>query len=417
MGRLLVILIFILGHIPCGWCAAYQIGLNGDRPPITAIAIASINHQGIVFSPAVGQADFKRYHWKEFSVEGLLVLKRVMHDERAFQQRPAADRAQFDEYVDLRLAKLAPPPPVPAPAPVPAPQPKPKPPPVKIAPAPQPVSVVAAPPGNVAVQPKPPDPPVPKKKPEPKPEPEPETVSAFQLIQPPGVAPGTDHRPPASGLSLSAVFSPAGVFLLLVVMGFSVYAGNEIARFRNRPKSLVCAVSALFPVIGPTIFLLLPNPGAKHAEAMAEAHDPLALKPTHPPTTETEAPAPKPIQYEDDPDSPYLNLPDDDEETHLETVSAPPAAPSVQVLELYRAPEYQFDFSFFDQYFQRFVTNPPSDGQTLVLRTRDLEYPVHHITRLDASALNVIYPSGDDWLEEAIAYEQLEEVEVRGPVS
>jgi hypothetical protein len=410
MRRLLVIFIFILGHIPCGWCAAYQIGLNGDRPPITAIAIASINHQGIVFSPAVGQADFKRYQWEEFSLEGLLVLKRVMKDERAYQQRPVAARSQFDQYVDLRLVKLAP-----APKPVPAPQPKPKPPPVKITPAPQPVPVVAAPPGNAAAQPNPPDPPAPKKPPEPTPEPEP--VSAFQLIQPPGVTPGIDHRPPASGLSLSAIFSPASVFLLLVVMGFSVYAGNEIASFRNRPRSLVCAVSALFPVIGPTIFLILPNPAAKHAETMSEAHDPLALKPTQPPTTGTEAPEPQQIEYEEDLDSPYLNLPDEDEETHLETASAPSATPGIEVLELYRSPEYHFDFSFFDQYFQRFVTNPPDDGQTLVLRTRDLEYPVHHITLLEPAALNIIYPSGDDWLEEAIAYEQLEEVEVRGPAA
>ena len=410
MRGLLVIFIFILGHIPCGWGASYQIGLNGDRPPITAIAIASINHQGIVFSPAVGQADYKRYQWEEFSLEGLLVLKRVMKDERAYQQRPVADRAQFNKYVDLGLVKLAPPP-----KPAPAPQPKPNPPPVKIAPAPQPVPVVAAPPGNAAAQPNSPDPPAPKKNPEPTPEPEP--VSAFQLIQPPGVTPGTDHRPPASGLSFSAIFSPAGVFLLLVVMGFSVYAGNEIASFRNRPRSLVCAVSALFPVIGPTIFLILPDPAAKRADAMAEAHDPLALKPTQPPTTETEAPAAKPIQYEDDPDSPYLNLPDNDEETHLETESAPPPAPSIEVLELYRSPEHHFDFNFFNQYFQRFVTTPSSDGQSLVLRTRDLEYPVHHITLLDASALNVIYPSGNDWLEEAIAYEQLEEVEVRGPAA
>ena len=110
MGRLLVILIFILGHIPCGWGAAYEIGLTGDRPPITAIAIASINHRGIVFSPTVGQADYKRYQWEEFSLEGLLVLKRVMKHERAYQQRPAADRAQFNQYVDLCLVKLAPPP-------------------------------------------------------------------------------------------------------------------------------------------------------------------------------------------------------------------------------------------------------------------------------------------------------------------
>ena len=83
-------------------------------------------------------------------------------------------------------------------------------------------------------------------------------------------------------------------------------------------------------------------------------------------------------------------------------------------MELYRTPEYQFDFKFFNQYFQRFINSQPNDGQVLILRTRDLEYPVHYITELSPDALNIIYPSGNEWHEDKIAYESLEEVEVTG---
>jgi hypothetical protein len=39
----------------------------------------------------------------------------------------------------------------------------------------------------------------------------------------------------------------------------NLYAAYEIARFRWRPVPLVCGVSAVLPVIGPTIFLALPR--------------------------------------------------------------------------------------------------------------------------------------------------------------
>ena len=38
-------------------------------------------------------------------------------------------------------------------------------------------------------------------------------------------------------------------------------------------------------------------------------------------------------------------------------------------------------------------------------------------TLLEPGALTIIYPSGNEWAEEAIAYDQLEEVEVRGPAA
>ena len=407
----MILFIVLAGCAPSGWCA-FKIGLNEGRSPITAVGVASINSQGIVFSPVPGQAGLIRYKWTEFSAEGLMELQQMLPRVRVFQQKSGIDKVEYLQLISDELRKIAPQKPA-VPIPIPA---QPKPPPVKIV---QAAPTIAAP---VAPAPKPKNPAaavpptLPQKKPEPKPETEVETAPAFQLIQPAGTSPGAVHRPPESGWSFAAMFSPAGVFLVLVIMGFSVYAGNEIARFRNRPKNLVCAVSAIFPIIGPTVFLLLPDPAAKYADEMAEASDPFLINPPgNPSSVETVAPAQIPkVKYEEDLDSPYLNLNQSDEETHLETETVPTPTSKPEVIELYRAPEYQFNFEFFNQYFQRFINKESNDGQALILRTHDLEYPVHYITELSPDALNIIYPSGDEWHEDKIAYESLEEVEVIG---
>ena len=405
MRRLLILFIVLAGCAPSGWCA-FKIGLNEGRSPITAVGVASINRQGIVFSPVPGQAGFIRYKWTEFSAEGLMELQQMLPRERAFQQKSGIDKVEYLQLISDELRKIAPQKPA---VPIPV---QPKPPPVRIVQAAPPIAAPVAP----APEPKNPAAAAPPTLPQNMPETEVETAPAFQLIQPAGTSPGAVHRPPESGWSFDAIFSPAGVFLVLVIMGFSVYAGNEIARFRNRPKNLVCAVSAIFPIIGPAAFLLLPDPAAKYADKMAEASDPFLINPPgNPSTVETEAPTQAPgVKYEDDPDSPYHDHTHVDEETHMETEPVAESATKPEVMELYRAPEYQFDYEFFNQYFQRFVNLQPNDGQALILRTHDLEYPVHYITELSPDALNIIYPSGDEWLEDTIAYGRLEEVEVTG---
>jgi len=91
-----------------------------------------------------------------------------------------------------------------------------------------------------------------------------------------------------------------------------------------------------------------------------------------------------------------------------------PDNPAANITKLYQAPEYQFDYEFFSRFFRRFINTQPDDGQTLILRTHGLEYPVHYITELAPATLNIIYPSGDDWSEATIEYGNLEEVEVAG---
>jgi len=398
---------------------AFKVELKDGRPSIAAVGVASINHQGIVFSPALGQSDITRYNWDEFSGNGLLVLEQILPKELPFRLKTEADRKLIMKFLYSEMDKIA------------ATAPPVRPPP--IAPQTQPAQPIKPALAEVAQQPKPtpaapievaavPQPTLPpssvtnNQTPSPPPAEQPASspvVPAFQLIEA-----GDFERPPASGAS--GIFSPAGIFFLVIIAGLSAYAGREIAKFRNRPIRLACAVSALLPVLGPTIFLLMPDPAARRAGAIAEASDPLLIKKpgaaTESAGAETETPTPielPEIQYEDDLDSPYLN--NNLDETYMAPTAEHEAPPEPAMLEHYCVPEYVLDYNFFNQYFQRFVNARPKSGEELVLRTAELEYPVYYITQLQTHGLGVVYPAGNEWAEESIEYTQLEEVEVRRP--
>lgn len=69
----------------------------------------------------------------------------------------------------------------------------------------------------------------------------------------------------------SALFqSPVTIAFLLLIYLANIYAGYEVAIFKNRPAILVCAVSAILPCLGLIIFLVLPAVPPKPAEELAE---------------------------------------------------------------------------------------------------------------------------------------------------
>jgi hypothetical protein len=424
MGRLLIV--FLVGVVSAQeGKSVFKIGLNEGRATITAIGVASINHQGIVFSSAPGISDSIRYKWTDFSAKGLMELQRVLPRERAFQQKRGIDKAGYLQLISDELKKIEPPPKPAALNPISA---EPESAVVKIA---QAIPVITTPADSV---PKLKDPPatapliLPKKHHKPKMETEPETVSAFQLIKTMDDSPLPNYRPSYGGV-FSVISSPAGILLVLIVMGFSVYAGNEIARFRNRPKGLVCGISALFPVVGPAIFLLLPDLEAEHEGEASETSDPLLIeKSDNFEARETGVSgAAHNLQIIDniDSNSPYLDH--SSEETHFEPdPQDPPGSatclshhmsgdPAANITKLYQSPEHQFDYEFFNRFFRRFINAQPDNGQRLILRTHGLEYSVHYITELAPATLNIIYPAGDDWSEATIEYGNLEEVEIAGP--
>ncbi|HTH47356.1 MAG TPA: hypothetical protein VMB21_07580, partial [Candidatus Limnocylindria bacterium] len=58
---------------------------------------------------------------------------------------------------------------------------------------------------------------------------------------------------------VAALTTPNGMILLLILFFGNLYGAFEVARFKWRPVALVCGLSAVLPVVGPLIFLVLPR--------------------------------------------------------------------------------------------------------------------------------------------------------------
>ncbi len=413
--------VWLLAVVPEGR-AAFLVEYQGGREPVQIHSILSVNPDGVILRPEGGGfGNGVRHRWDQFTVRTLGVLMSELLKDPLFNQKSRDAKFKIMSSLEAARSKQVP---------------------VVIAPPNQPVQPIAAPtPLPVAVTNTPAPPAVnsqtgiPKSVPAPTnslpalPKPTSPTpvrptatnaasqpAPAFQLIEPPGVASFPDRRPPASGMSTEVVFNPAGIFLALLVMGLSGYAGYEIARFKNRPVKLVCVLSAVLPVLGPVVFLSMPPQQATGAARFASPGVPGAvdLPGTTPPTP---LPAVRSLKYEDDPDSPYANLAEGSvDETQYVDEPATDAAPVpvAKSLEHYHSSEYEFTPAFFSEYFAQFVGAAAATNEALILRTNANEYSVRYISVVDATGLQFIFASQGQWMEEFLTYADITEVEVLG---
>lgn len=72
------------------------------------------------------------------------------------------------------------------------------------------------------------------------------------------------ERPGKGGM----MSSPVMWLMFLLVYAANIYAGYEIAIYRQRPPAVVCSVAAVAPVVGPAIFLAMGSGIAKELEAI-----------------------------------------------------------------------------------------------------------------------------------------------------
>ncbi len=70
------------------------------------------------------------------------------------------------------------------------------------------------------------------------------------------VKPVTRLERPKDGSLFS---SPIMILLFLLVWAASIYAGYEVAVFRQRPPALVATMGGVLPILGPVIFLAMPT--------------------------------------------------------------------------------------------------------------------------------------------------------------
>jgi hypothetical protein len=399
--------------------SAFLVEFQNKRESVQAHSVLSANTEGVILRPVGGGfGNGVRHRWDEFSARTLGVLMSELLEDPLFNQKSREVKFKIMESLEVARRSKAPEKPT-QPFRPPSPQPvavtnAPSPPAINPAtgiPTPQPAVV---PTNSLPALPKPTGVAPVKPVTQPATNVAPAPTSVFQLTEPPGVAPFPGRRPPASGLSSEVMFNPSGIFLALLVMALSGYAGYEIARFKKRPVKLVCALSAMLPVLGPAVFLALPPQNSGEATQFASPGVPGApdIPGTTPPTP---LPAVKELKYEDDPDSPYANLPAGGvEETQFveEPVAAPPAV--AKSLEHYHGSEYEFTPAFFSQYFAQFVGAAATTGEALILRSNSVEYPVHYISSVDATGLRIIYAANGQWVEEFLTYTDLAEVEVLG---
>jgi hypothetical protein len=71
--------------------------------------------------------------------------------------------------------------------------------------------------------------------------------------------PGKLERPDKRPGFFSAFSTPAGLFIVLILLGANLYAAYEVSIFRNYPAAAVLGTSIILPVLGPILFLCMPT--------------------------------------------------------------------------------------------------------------------------------------------------------------
>jgi hypothetical protein len=78
------------------------------------------------------------------------------------------------------------------------------------------------------------------------------------------------ERPAQKTGLLASFFSPIGLAIVGILLLANIYAGYEIALFRQQPVALVCGLSLLFPLIVPLVFISLPARATPAVEGEGE---------------------------------------------------------------------------------------------------------------------------------------------------
>jgi hypothetical protein len=188
-----------------------------------------------------------------------------------------------------------------------------------------------------------------------------------------------------------AIFSsPLSIVLVLLVWAANIYAGYEIALFRNYPWMLVCGIAAVVPVIGPVLFLCLPTyMKTAETEEVAEAEYAQAEVPL----TQTAVEA-----------SPIAPVPG---------AAAAAAGPAHTV---YKRGQTTFNRRFFETKFANFLRVTPLEADkdlVLFVKSARGEHTGNRIVRISPNDFHLLVAKGDASHEVMIPYTEIQEVHVK----
>src|SRR3954471_2205626 len=146
------------------------------------------------------------------------------------------------------------------------------------------------------------------------------------------------ERPDMRGGGAALFRSPISVTLLILVYLANLYAGFEVAIFRNYPIGVGIAIAAVAPIVGPAIFLCLPRRMAVTREEQGE-------------------------QLAAEHQAEHVVMP---EQEAVEGGAPPPPVPSGPVLPqpiIYQRGHFSFNRRFFETKMPGFLRMVPSESE------------------------------------------------------
>ena len=203
---------------------------------------------------------------------------------------------------------------------------------------------------------------------------------------------GRIERPQDPGF-FSGLISPIGFLILAALLGASVYAGYEIALFRNQPVPLVCGVSAVFPVVGPILFLCMPSREVHGTEPAEHAEDTAASTVVANPLASSAAPGPS---------------------SGLSLAAGTKSSNEQALPQKFTRGDFTFNRRFFETKFPGFFRLVPSETEkdlVLAIKGTKHEYVAKRISRISSNEMHIQPISGSG--ETMVTFAEIASVTLR----
>jgi hypothetical protein len=179
--------------------------------------------------------------------------------------------------------------------------------------------------------------------------------------------------------------------LLVIIYLANIYAGYEVAIFKNRQAILVCGVAAVLPILGLILFLSLPAAPVKAAEELVEGEEGAAEK--------------------RDEVAPTIALPQQaSEQQEAKKEKGPP--PMISFLR----GQYTFNRRFFESKFAGFLRAVPGDAEKdkeLVFVTLRGTFIGKRISKLTPNEVFILIKKGDASEEVKVPFAEIKEVHIK----
>ncbi|MEK7686044.1 MAG: hypothetical protein AAB466_11540 [Verrucomicrobiota bacterium] len=208
------------------------------------------------------------------------------------------------------------------------------------------------------------------------------------------------ERPAGKPKFFASLITPPGLMVLIVLFLANLYAGYEVAQYRNRPVAVVCGLSVLAPVLGPILFLSLP--GAAEApspdqQSLAEAQAAAAEILSDPLSNQSAA---VPAQG-------GLGL--------AAAAKFVKSEPTITEGAAYKRGDHTFNRRFFETKFPGFFRVVPSEAEkdlVIVVKAVKQEYVAKRISRISSNEMHLQLQRGGG-AEVSVSFGEIVEVQIR----